>query len=206
MIKREALLIIDVQNDFCPGGSLAVPGGDLIISRINAVSGKFEKVVATKDWHPPGHISFASSHKDRSPGDTVSINGRKQYLWPDHCVQKSDGARLNPGLDMGPVNLILHKGGTRTLDSYSAFFENDRETATGLAGYLKGMSVRTLYICGLATDYCVYFSAKDALGLGFKVILLGDCSAGVDLPEGNLKKTLAAMKKAGIETASSGDL
>ena len=152
---RTALLVIDVQNDFCPGGALAVADGDAVVAAANALMPRFDVVVATRDWHPPGHCSFASRHPDHALYDTVEVGGVAQTLWPDHCVQGSEGAALHPELDQRGVHLILHKGARRDLDSYSAFFENDRRTTTGLAGYLRELEVRQATLCGLATDYCV---------------------------------------------------
>ena len=195
---RTALLVIDVQNDFCPGGALAVADGDAVVAAANALMPRFDVVVATRDWHPPGHCSFASRHPDHALYDTVEVGGVAQTLWPDHCVQGSDGARLHPELDQRGVHLILHKGARRDLDSYSAFFENDRRTTTGLAGYLRELEVRPVTLCGLATDYCVRYSAVDAARLGFEVRVIGDACRGVDLPDGNIARALEQMRAAGI--------
>lgn len=204
--NRTALLIIDVQNDFCPGGSLAVPEGDSIIPVINRISSRFGTVVATRDWHPKGHISFASSHSGYSPGRSIEYNGIEQVLWPEHCVAGTDGAAFHPQLDRRSVSLILHKGRSRELDSYSAFFENDKKTATGLESYLKGVGIRTLVLTGLAEDYCVYFSAIDGVRTGFSVYILEDATRGVDIPDGNLGKAIDDMKQAGITFLSSSEL
>lgn len=197
---NRALLIVDVQNDFCPGGALAVERGDEVVAVINRVSLAFTRIVATQDWHPPGHLSFASSHPGRKPLETVEVNGIAQVLWPDHCVQGSRGAELHPRLDTRGVSLVLRKGMRTELDSYSAFFENDRATATGLAGYLRGLGVDELFVCGLATDYCVFASVMDALALGFRVTVVRDACRGVDFPAGN---ALAAMERAGAAMAES---
>jgi nicotinamidase/pyrazinamidase len=157
------LLIVDVQNDFCPGGSLPVERGDEVVEVINRISPTFTRVVATQDWHPRGHLSFASNHPGCRPLETVDVNGIAQVLWPDHCVQGTAGAELHPLLDTRGIGLVLRKGMTVGLDSYSAFFENDRTSPTGLAGYLRGLGVEELFVCGLATDYCVLATAMDAL-------------------------------------------
>ena len=193
-----ALLVIDVQNDFCPGGALAVTDGDAVVAAANALMPRFDVVVATRDWHPPDHCSFASRHPHAALYDTVEVGGVAQTLWPDHCVQGSEGAALHPELDQSGVDLILHKGASRDLDSYSAFFENDRRTTTGLAGYLRELEVRRVTLCGLATDYCVRYSALDAAGLGFEVTVAGDACRGVDVPDGNVAVALEQMRAAGI--------
>ena len=164
-LKHAVLLVIDVQKDFCPGGALAVNGGDRIIPLINKIMEKFERVVATQDWHPVEHTSFAVNHKGKKVLDTVAVHGITQVLWPEHCVQGTEGADFHPDLEKRYFNLILRKGMNPELDSYSAFFENDKTTSTGLEYYLKGLGLSHVYICGLATDYCVYYSAMDALKL-----------------------------------------
>jgi nicotinamidase/pyrazinamidase len=194
----DALLLVDVQNDFCPGGALAVADGDAVVAAANALMPRFDVVVATRDWHPPDHCSFASRHPDHALYDTVEVGGVAQTLWPDHCVQGSEGAALHPELDQRGVHLILHKGARRDLDSYSAFFENDRRTATGLAGFLTELGVRQVALCGLATDYCVCYSALDAARLGFAVEVLTGACRGVDLPAGNVERAVAEMRAAGI--------
>ena len=195
---RSALLVIDVQNDFCPGGALAVADGDAVVESANRLMPEYDLVVATQDWHPPDHCSFASQHAGAALYDSVPIDGIEQTLWPDHCVQGSAGAALHPGLDTGRVNLILRKGVRPVLDSYSAFFENDRRTATGLAGYLEGLGVRRVALCGLATDYCVCYSALDAARLGFAVEVIAGACRGVDLPPGNVERAVAEMRAAGV--------
>ena len=201
-----ALLIIDVQNDFCPGGSLAVTEGDAIIPVINNIMPQFHFIIGTQDWHPLHHVSFASSHKGKKPFDVITHKGTEQVLWPDHCVQGTKGADFHHWLDKRSLSLIIRKGVNPGIDSYSAFFENDRETRTGLAGYLKDLDIATLYICGLATDYCVYASAQDALRLGFKVIILEDACRGVDFPAGSVSQALATLKKQGALIKTSEDL
>lgn len=204
--KDSALIIIDVQNDFCPGGSLAVKNGDTVVPVINAISKDFPLVVATQDWHPEGHVSFASSHTGKTPGDTVSLGKEVQLLWPDHCVQGSRGADFHPGLDLRPVQFIVRKGTSLRMDSYSAFFENDKKTSTGLEFLLKGLGIRAVYLLGLATDYCVFYSAMDAVSLGFATCLLIDGCRGVDIPEGNIDAALVAMRNRGIAVIRSEDV
>ncbi|MFW6181806.1 MAG: bifunctional nicotinamidase/pyrazinamidase [Spirochaetota bacterium] len=201
-VKRSSLLVVDVQNDFCPGGGLEVPGGDLIVPVINRVAGRFPNVAATQDWHPPGHISFATTH-GTEPFQTIQVDGLEQFLWPDHCVAGSRGAAFHPDLDTRPFNLVLRKGIRAGLDSYSAFFENDRTTSTGLEHYLKGLGIRSVYVCGLALDVCVYYTAMDAVSLGFDTHLVRDASRGVDQPEGNLERALERMEQAGVRFTAS---
>jgi nicotinamidase/pyrazinamidase len=221
-VQESVLLEIDVQNDFCPAyaavsgekrpqGALAVSGGDEIIATLNALAARFAReggrVIATADWHPAGHCSFASSHPGRKTGDLVSLPGvGEQVLWPDHCVQGSEGAAFHDRLDLRPVNLILHKGSRPDLDSYSAFFENDKTTPTGLDGFLRGLGVKTVVLGGLATDYCVLYSALDAVKLGYKTLVLLDAVRGVGFPEGSVEHALADMKTVGIKLLNSGDL
>ncbi|MGA2761939.1 MAG: bifunctional nicotinamidase/pyrazinamidase [Spirochaetia bacterium] len=200
------LLIIDVQNDFCPGGSLAVEGGDQVAEVINRLMPRFGRVVATQDWHPKDHVSFASSHPGRKVLDVVDADGIEQVLWPDHCVQGTRGAELFPRLDVGSIELILRKGLRRKLDSYSAFFENDHRTDTGLRHYLKGLGAREVAVCGLATDYCVRASALDARRLGFDVSVIRDACRGVDFPMGSIDKALMEMEGAGIRLITSADV
>lgn len=191
---KKALLVIDLQRDFCPGGSLAVDRGDSIVPAVNAAAAAFPKVVATGDWHPPGHVSFASSHPGKKELETVSLGGEDQRLWPDHCLAGSRGAEFHPDFNLTPVNLILHKGTSIDLDSYSAFFENDHKTATGLQGYLNDLGIEELYISGLATDYCVFYTVMDALALGFKVKIIREAVAGVDYPPGSADRALGEME------------
>jgi nicotinamidase/pyrazinamidase len=190
---KSAMVIIDVQNDFCPGGALAVADGDAVVAPLNELARRFNAagapVIATQDWHPAGHCSFASTGREPQEGEV---------LWPDHCVQNTAGADFHKDLDMKPVTLVLRKGFRPTVDSYSAFFENDRRTATGLAGFLKGLDVETVYLGGLATDYCVFFSAMDAAKRGFTVYLLEDAVRSVNYPEGSVEKALDTMQRAGI--------
>ena len=205
-----ALIIIDVQNDFCPGGALGVDKGDQVIGPLNRLASFFAaragRVIATQDWHPADHVSFAACHKDKKPGDTVDLPGLSgQILWPSHCVQGSRGADFHEGLNLEPVNLIIRKGFRTGLDSYSAFFENDRKTPTGLDGFLKSLSIDTLVLGGLATDYCVLYSALDAAVLGYKTFVAGDAVRGVGIPEGSVQRAFKLLGEAGVSIAESGE-
>ena len=209
--NRSLLLIIDMQNDFCPGGALAVKNGDEVIGPLNRLSARFVscggRVAATQDWHPAGHLSFASSHKNKKPGDTVDLAYTKnQALWPDHCIQGSYGAELHKGLDQKPIGLLIRKGFRMDIDSYSAFFENDRKTSTGLDGFLKELSINTIVLGGLALDYCVFYSAMDARSLGYNTIMVTDAVRGVDYPEGSVGEALQSLGKAGVIITESGDI
>ena len=174
-----ALLLIDVQNDFVPGGALAVPDGDAIIERLNKLQSKFGLVVASQDWHPAGHRSFASTHPAHAAFTEIEWQGRPQMLWPDHCVQGTPGAALHPALHTDRVEAIFRKGTDPDLDSYSAFFDNGHRKATGLGAYLRGRGITRVYIAGLAADYCVYFTAKDALAEGFEAVVLADATRAI---------------------------
>ena len=195
--STDALLLIDLQPDFMPGGALAVAGGDEILPLINSLAAKFEHVILTQDWHPPQHISFASSHAGRPAYSQVDVAYGPQTLWPDHCVQGSAGASLHPALDVPHAELILRKGFRRHIDSYSAFLENDHRTPTGLAGYLRERGLQRLFIAGLAYDYCVRFSAIDGKALGFETIVIEDATRAVELP-GSVEATNASFEAAGI--------
>lgn len=192
-----ALLIIDVQNDFCPGGSLAVPGGDEVVKPINALMDTFDCVVQTQDWHPQDHTSFASNHTGKDPFGTVKMEYGEQVLWPDHCVQGTKGAEFHPELRTQPSQLIIRKGFRKKIDSYSAFFENDQKTVTGLHGYLQARKVKELVVTGLATDFCVKWSVIDALKLGYAVTLVEDAVRGIDM-DGSVKKAFNEMTEAGV--------
>ncbi|MCJ8333372.1 MAG: bifunctional nicotinamidase/pyrazinamidase [Epibacterium sp.] len=192
----KALLVIDVQNDFCPGGALAVPGGDEVIAPINEMMADFETVVLTQDWHPAGHSSFASSHAGKQPFETAELDYGTQVLWPDHCVQNSDGAKFHPALRVDG-DLIIRKGFRTAIDSYSAFFENDQVTPTGLEGYLRTRGIKELTLVGLATDFCVAFSAMDARRLGFDVSVVLDACRAIDL-DGSLETALNNMRGRGV--------
>lgn len=193
---HEALVVVDVQNDFCPGGALAVAGGDEIVPGVNALMEEFAAVVLTQDWHPPGHSSFASSHPGGAPYDVVQMPYGLQVLWPDHCVQGSRGAEFHPGLRTD-ADLILRKGFRGAIDSYSAFFENDRATPTGLAGYLRERGIEAVTLVGLATDFCVNYSAQDGARLGFRVTVREDLTRAIDLG-GSLAAARAAWAGAGV--------
>lgn len=197
-MKKKALIIVDVQNDFCPEGALPVPDGDKIIPVINKISEDFDKVIATQDWHPQKHISFASTH-NKEPYQTIEVKNGTQVLWPDHCIQGTPGADFHRNLILDSVDLIIRKGTDLNLDSYSALLENDKQTETGLQYYLKGLNINDIYLCGLATDYCVYFSALDAKNAGFNTTVILDACRGVDVPEGNIEKALDDMKSKGIQ-------
>jgi len=192
-----ALLVIDVQNDFCAGGALEVPDGDAVVPRINAMLDDHPVRVFTQDWHPPRHASFASEHDGRAPMEVIDMPYGPQVLWPDHCVQGSRGAEFHPDLRTDPADLILRKGFRRDIDSYSAFFENDHETPTGLEGYLRTRGVTRLLCTGLATDFCVRWSAVDAARLGFETVVALDACRGIDA-DGSLAVAEAAMREAGV--------
>lgn len=195
---NEALIVIDVQNDFCPGGALAVPGGDEIIAQINRMLRDFPVRVYTQDWHPLGHSSFASSHSARSPFEMTDMPYGSQVLWPDHCIQGSDGADFHEALETEPADVIIRKGFRPQIDSYSAFFENDRSTPTGLEGYLRVRGVEKLTMVGLATDFCVAFSAIDGAKLGFDVTVRETACRAIDL-DGSLAAAQAQMRAAGVK-------
>lgn len=193
-----ALVVIDMQNDFCPGGALAVADGDAIVAGINARMAQAGAVILTQDWHPAGHSSFASQHQDRAPMDTVTMPYGTQVLWPDHCVQGSLGAEFHPDLDTDRAEMILRKGFRPDIDSYSAFFENDRTTQTGLDGYLRTRGITDLDFAGLATDFCVAWSALDAARLGYRVRVLTSLCRGIDV-NGSMAQALDNLRTAGVE-------
>lgn len=193
----QALIVIDVQNDFCPGGALAVPSGDAIVAGINALMQTADAVILTQDWHPPAHSSFASSHGGKAPYDMTQMSYGPQVLWPDHCIQGHPGAAFHPDLDTARADLIIRKGYTPEIDSYSAFFENDRQTPTGLEGYLRSRGIDRLLMVGLALDFCVTYSAVDAARLGFDVEVDQALCRAIDL-NGSLEGALTQMKGAGV--------
>ncbi|MDS1136365.1 bifunctional nicotinamidase/pyrazinamidase [Nitratireductor indicus] len=199
-MANEALIVIDVQNDFCPGGALAVAGGDQVVPVINALIGRFEHVVLTQDWHPAGHSSFASSHPGKAPFETVEMAYGTQTLWPDHCVQGTAGAAFHPGLEWTSAEMIIRKGFRKAIDSYSAFFENDHETPTGLSGYLRERGISRVTLAGLATDFCVAYSALDARRQGFDATAILEGCRAIDLG-GSLATMTAKMKEAGVTLA-----
>ena len=196
--ERDVLIVTDPQRDFCPGGALAVPDGDAIMPAINRLARRFAHVVITQDWHPPGHMSFASVYPGKHPFETIEVGYGPQTLWPDHCVQNTPGAAFHPALDVPHAELVIRKGYHRGIDSYSAFRENDRKTPTGLAGYLRERGFTRATLCGLATDFCVFFSAMDAREAGFEATIVLEASRGIDL-DGSLARALSTMRDAGIE-------
>jgi len=198
--EQDVLLVIDVQNDFCPGGALAVAGGDEIVSLVNAMIPRFEHVVLTQDWHPEGHSSFASQHPGKNPFETVAMPYGEQTLWPDHCVQGSEGAAFHPGLEWTKAELVIRKGFRKGIDSYSAFFENDHKTPTGLAGYLKERGISKVTLAGLATDFCVAYSALDAVRSGLQATVAMEACRAIDLG-GSLAAMTERMKAAGVTLA-----
>jgi nicotinamidase/pyrazinamidase len=201
-----ALVVVDMQNDFVPGGALAVPEGDVIVRLVNALQRRFELVVATQDWHPPNHGSFAANHRGKKPGDVIRLNGLPQILWPVHCVQNTRGAEFVAGLDTSRIAKIFPKGTDPQIDSYSGFFDNGHKKATGLGDYLKGKGVTEVFVAGLATDYCVQFTALDARMLGFKTALIEDACRAVNLRPEDSTVAVAEMKKAGVAILRSDEL
>ncbi len=204
-MAQRALILIDLQNDFCAGGALAVPEGDAVIAIANQLlrTQKFDHIVATRDWHPAGHKSFASSHDGHKPGDSIQLGGLKQILWPDHCVQYSKGADFHPELDAERIQHIVFKGTNPEIDSYSAFFDNAHRHDTGLADWLTARCVTDVFIMGLATDYCVKFSCLDAIQAGFRVNLILDGCRGVELQTGDCTRALLEMTDAGVNVIDS---
>ena len=195
--EHDVLLVVDIQNDFCPGGSLAVPRGDEVVSVINALAAKFPHVVLTQDWHPRGHLSFASSHAGKQPYQTIEVAYGTQILWPDHCVQGTLGAAFRDDLYIPHAELVLRKGYHRSIDSYSAFYENDRKTATGLGGYLRERGFGRVFLAGLAFDFCVRYSAEDAKREGFEAIVFEDACRSIDV-DGSVAATREIFKSLGI--------
>jgi nicotinamidase/pyrazinamidase len=202
----KTLLLIDVQNDFLPGGALPVPEGDALVPLINALLPRFEFVVATQDWHPREHGSFAANHTGKLPGEIVELAGLSQILWPVHCVQNTGGACFAPGLETRPLERIFQKGTDSDIDSYSGFFDNGHRKATGLAEYLRERGVTDLWLAGLATDYCVKFTALDAVAEGFRATVLEDACRGVNLESGDVSRALDEMRVAGVRVIHSGNL
>jgi nicotinamidase/pyrazinamidase len=204
-MASSCLIVVDVQNDFCPGGALAVPKGDEVVPLVNRLAARFDNVVLTQDWHPRGHASFASSHPGKKPFETIDLAYGKQVLWPDHCVQGTPGAAFHPELRTDRAQLVVRKGFHRGVDSYSGFLEADRETTTGLAGYLKEKGFQHLFVCGLATDFCVAWTALDARATGFEVTVLEDACRAIDL-DGSLERARRDLRAAGVALSSSQDL
>jgi nicotinamidase/pyrazinamidase len=205
-IPHSALLLIDIQNDFLPGGALAVPDGHEVIPLANRLAQHFDLVIATQDWHPPGHGSFAASHPGKRPGDTVELDGLTQVLWPTHCVQGSRGAELASSLDTGKVTRVFRKGTDPSLDSYSGLFDNAHRKSTGLDAFLREQGVTDLYVAGLATDYCVKHTAQDAKKLGFNVFVVADACRGVNLQPRDSERALAELKQQGVHIVNSKDV
>lgn len=195
---RAALLLVDFQHDFMPGGALPVPRGDQAVAPANRVQPLFNLVVATQDWHPPGHASFASSHPGHEPFETVNLDGMEAILWPDHCVQGTHGAELVPELDTRRIARVIQKGTDPNIDSYSGFYDNGHRKATGLGDYLREQGIDTVYITGLAEDVCVLYTALDARRLGFETRLIADATYGVDMNEGDVQQAEADMREAGV--------
>ena len=200
--ETDVLLVVDIQNDFCPDGALGVPEGDAIVPLVNRLMARFSHVVLTQDWHTPGHSSFASAHPGKSPYETIEMSYGPQILWPDHCVQGTAGAAFQGDVDVTRAELIVRKGFCPDIDSYSAFYENDHTTLTGLSGYLRERGFRHVYLCGLATDFCVKWSALDARRGGFEVTVIEDACRAIDL-EGSLAAARAEMEAADVELLTS---
>ena len=202
---RDALIVIDLQNDFCPGGQLAVPGGDEVVPVVNRLAGRFQHVLLTQDWHPANHLSFASSHPGKAPFEAIEAPYGQQILWPDHCVQGTPGADFHSGVDIPPAELILRKGFRRSIDSYSAFLENDRKTQTGLAGYLRERGIGQLYLAGLAFDFCVLYSAEDGRAAGFSVSVIEDACRAIDM-DGSAGSASERLAAAGVPLISADEI
>lgn len=205
MQKNAALIVVDVQNGFTPGGNLAVANADEIIPNINEIATYFENIIITQDWHPEDHISFAQNHANKNPFDTVELNYGTQVLWPSHCVQGTRDAELHPNLKLPTAQLIIRKGFHRHIDSYSAFMEADHKTTTGLAGYLKERAIDTVFVVGIATDFCVAWTAIDAVNLGFKTFVIADATKGIDL-NGSLQQAWQDMLEVGVHRINMKDL
>ena len=198
---QDVLLVVDIQNDFCPEGRLAVPRGDEVVPVINQLATRFKHVVLTQDWHPPGHLSFASAHPGRKPYDTIGMSYGPQILWPDHCVQETSGAEFRKDLQIAHAELILCKGYHPDIDSYSAFYENDRRTRTGLAGYLRERGLTRVFLAGLAFDFCVRYSSEDAKHEGFEVVVFEDACRAIDI-DGSMLATRKTFNAIGIRCVS----
>ncbi|MGE4482306.1 bifunctional nicotinamidase/pyrazinamidase [Acidocella sp.] len=205
MQKHTALIVVDLQPDFCPGGALAVPDGDSIVPLVNELGQSFETVVLTQDWHPAAHVSFAANHPGKAPFDSIDLPYGRQVLWPTHCVMDSPGAALHPGLNIPHASLIIRKGSHKDVDSYSAFLEADRATRTGLDGYLASRGITDLYICGLALDFCVAWTAEDARRFGFAAAIIEDAARAINL-DGSLAAAWTGLEKAGVRRLHSSDI
>jgi nicotinamidase/pyrazinamidase len=202
---KDVLIVVDVQNDFCPGGRLAVQKGDEVVPVVNALAKRFDNVVLTQDWHPAGHLSFATSHPGKKPFDSVTLAYGEQVMWPDHCIQGSDGAGFHKDLAVPHAQLVIRKGWHKNVDSYSAFLEADRKTPTGLEGYLQERGIKRVFVCGLATDFCVAWTALDARKLGFGAAVIEDACRAIDSP-GSLEAAWKKMDKAGVTRIRSSDI
>src|SRR6516164_3618625 len=203
--ENDVLLVVDLQNDFCPGGALAVPHGDEVVPIVSWLARRFRHVVLTQDWHPPHHQSFASEHPGRRPYETITVAYGPQILWPDHCVQGTPGAAFHSGLHIPQAGLVVRKGLDPAIDSYSALYENDRTTPTGLSGYLRERGIKRLFLAGLALDFCVRYSAEDAVREGFAVIVIEDACRGIDV-QGSLAATRSSFAALGVACIAAGDL
>ncbi|MDE0103974.1 MAG: bifunctional nicotinamidase/pyrazinamidase [Bryobacterales bacterium] len=201
----DCLILVDLQNDFMPGGALPVPDGDEVVEVANELATLFGYVVASQDWHPANHLSFASQHAGHRPGDIVEIDGLEQVLWPDHCVQRSPGADFHASIDRRRIDAVFRKGLDRNVDSYSAFFDNARRRSTGLAEHLHRLGIGSVALMGLATDYCVKFSALDAVSLGLRTVLIADGCRGIDLSAGDIDRACQEMRSAGVGIVRAGD-
>jgi nicotinamidase/pyrazinamidase len=201
----DVLIVVDIQNDFCPGGALAVPRGDEVVTIVNRLGGMFRHVVLTQDWHPRGHFSFASTHPGKNVYDTIAASYGPQVLWPDHCVQETSGAAFHSVLQIPHASLVVRKGHDPAIDSYSAFYENDRKTPTGLAGYLRERGIRRIFLAGLAFDFCVRYSAEDARREGFTAFVVEDACRGIDLG-GSVAATHAALAALGVRCVAAAEL
>ena len=195
---RKSLILTDLQNDFCPGGALPVPEGDAVIPLVNRLQQRFDLVVATQDWHPPDHGSFAANHPGRNPEETIELGGLDQILWPVHCVQETSGAALHPELDCSQVARVFRKGTDREIDSYSSFFDNGHRKSTGLGEWLQQEGVTDVYLCGLALDYCVKYSALDAVEMGFTTWLIPEACRGIERQEGDIRSAIEQMRLEGV--------
>jgi nicotinamidase/pyrazinamidase len=202
----KALVVVDIQNDFCPGGALAVKEGDQIVPVVNSLQSHFDLVIAAQDWHPANHGSFATHHEGKAPGDFIELDGLEQILWPVHCVQGSQGAELVATLNRDKIERIFQKGQKPNIDSYSGFYDNGHKNSTGMGDYLKEKGVDEVYIVGLATDYCVKFTALDANELGFNTTVIEDACRGVEINEGDIQRALAEMQSKGIRVINSAEI
>lgn len=206
MVNKNALIMVDLQNDFCPGGSLAVPNGDEVIAMANQLQCQFDLVIATQDWHPSDHVSFASNNPGHQVGEVVMIDNFPQVMWPDHCVQGTKGAELHPALQRDKISQIFHKGVDKTIDSYSTFFDNEHLRSTGLEAYLREQKITDVYVMGLATDYCVKYSVLDALHLQFNVFVIVDACRGIDLNQGDIARAIEEMRLGGAHVIKSQEI